>query len=488
MIPSPPALRLLRPLFIAMAIFDAAFLCFVALAAWNNRLAIDDFGYLAKRNEFGTWGGAVWFYTHWTGRFAASLLIGGTGGVTAESGGHLTGYTLAMFVFIIAGLSFLLLRIGGRFKVALSTTASLVVGTFVCALLVLGTRSVGDVWFWLAGSATYIWPFGLLFFALGLLMPAQPGRGAIAGASVLLLFIPLFNDSLALLILPALTWRLGKDVWFGTAAVPPLRRLFTSPVFVPFLCCGAAWLVCSLAPGQKIRVVATGGLHFAGAPKMFLLSLVRGGGYLLLKHGHAFLLSLLVGWAVGSVERKQANSIALVRPLAGRRLRNLLLVILTVALLTFSPSILAYGFVIDRVYIYLTIALVVASFIGGATLAQTDVYPVAPRRAVFVATVATLIGATLLWGYDVFAGKTMTAYARAYDVRFASLQQLRTAPPAALPAAGEPVNLVPLPSSGPLYNAEILHNPHHWINTALQEGLQLPRPVRLAGEGVDAFR
>ncbi len=494
------AKTLLAPLFVAFAVFDVVFLCSIVVSALHNRLAIDDFGYLAKRNEFGVLGGASWFWNHWTGRFAASTVIGGVGGMALPRSGSLAAYTLATFTLVISSLSFLFATSWRRvFKdEPLGNVRALVAGVFGCALLYLGTRNVGEVWFWLAGSATYALPLALLFAGLACLIASKPATPFLLFASLLFGLIPFFNDSLAVIVLPFLFGHLVKTVFFTSD--DPLQkkalvgRITSAKAWGPLVCCFVAWLLCSLAPGQKERVAAMGGLHWDGAFRVLFLLTVRGTGFLLIRNGHAFLLSFAVGAAFGNAASHYTGASILSPlswPVAARQIQKMLAFAFAVTLLTLFPPAVAYGLAVDRVYIYMTVAFVAVSFCGGATLARLAtpgrIRYFTPRQISIFAPVAVGVGALLMTRYTLISFQQERAYAHAYDRRHTLLRAIASGE-AKPPSTGAVLNLDPLPSSGPLYTAEILHNQKHWINIAVKEAYGLPQEVRLAGEGIDAPR
>jgi len=484
---TPFAASAIRPAFLRRAsvlviVFNLLFVTLIVLTAWNNRLAADDFTELAKYNEFGLLGAIRWFWHNWTGRWAGLLIICATAGLVQRHG-SLFLYTLFTFAATAAALWFLAQALlWRRSSLRLTPLAGLNTGIFLAALLFFATRNVGEVWFWLAGSACYLWPLVMLFIGIALLVPERPRVGAVVGASVVFGLIPGFNDSLALLVLPALALLLVAPISTPAARISrpdfagKWRRIVTHKAFWPLVVCALSWLVTLAAPGNQARAETMGGLHWGRAVFMTAKLVVRGGGYLLLLHGHWLLLATVAGWVLGTV--LPLRGVRRDRRRTLQTVRNLALFVAGATLLTVFPPALAYGHAVDRVYIHMTVALVGASLALGYTLARSRLASAVPLR---VQTSMTLTG--LLLGLVLCTRALLVEvpearnYARAWDARYRLLREQRQA---AMPASAPRERILePLPRPGTLHTAEITQNKDHWRNQTLRQALHLPFDVRI---------
>src|SRR5207253_11245863 len=98
-------------------------------------------------------------------------------------------------------------------NVRLPAALELNLALYLSGLLFFSTFERGEVWFWLSGSATYLWPLALALLGAGFLLARRPSAWTVAAGSVALALTAGFNESPALLIVTALAAGLCAALW-----------------------------------------------------------------------------------------------------------------------------------------------------------------------------------------------------------------------------------------------------------------------------------
>jgi hypothetical protein len=361
-----------------------------------------------------------------------------------------------------------------------SPTTLLQVAAALSGVLFFVGNDTQELWLWLTGSATYLWPVTLLFCTLALLLGDPPSPLAIGSACLMCIIIAGCNETITFLLVLFLVYGLIRKGHMGIRIDPRiLLWLLTATL--------ASFLVLTLAPGHEIRQESIGASFDATRTLAILIrSCAWTLRFYLLWGGRA--LSLLfagsVGYAIGRAYLSRIDSetfSAWVKrgalPAAGIGF------LLTVA--TILPSVAvnqdyAPLRVCLPIAIYLTgLAFVVGLGAGRRTSAVGEELALGRwsiAKAILISSVLLAMGVwpilyTLLPGYPV-----ARKYAEGYDRRYQFLKRY-----SGTTGCGEIV-LDPLPDSGLLRSAEITTHTLQWKNREVREGMNLPCGVRLKGD------
>lgn len=127
-----------------------------------NRFADDDFGYLGAGLANNFWHSQVSTYLTWTGRFTSTFILSLSGIFEGRQGNPIV-YSLITFLFLLLAFVVFYSRLLGlkvwNIRVILFSCVSFI------ALYIL-TPNKAESWYWMTGSATYLWP--IIFLALGI--------------------------------------------------------------------------------------------------------------------------------------------------------------------------------------------------------------------------------------------------------------------------------------------------------------------------------
>jgi hypothetical protein len=230
----------------------AACLALVSLAAYAapalySRYMADDYCTAATLLDEGLWGSQVYWYTHWSGRYAFTLAI---------SLVHVLGpafvpiLIVAILLLWLAGVAWLI-RTWARTGWSL---AALLAACLLLAALGVAPNLYQSI-YWITGALTYVFPLilwcGMLAILIGAGRKDVPASAAAALGYGALSFIAAgFSEVVAVSQLALLALIGGAAVWHGGADV---RRRVAGLLLAGLAGTALALAVIALAPGNAIR-------------------------------------------------------------------------------------------------------------------------------------------------------------------------------------------------------------------------------------------
>jgi hypothetical protein len=235
--------RLLNFTLIANSLLFVILYCTLS---FNDRLVSDDFYYLYLKNHFGAWGGMLFQYKNWSGRWTAHWIACSLLSFSKNS------FFLPLLNLTTLGCLFLVIRSSlKKIFAALNIPADIMLPGFSLLLITaffFATFSIGESWFWYIIVITYMWSLIAFLFLLNFIFDA--GRNyrwilAIPAA----IFIGGASESFALVFIVLL---------FIIVFIKRKREsIFSKKIFLKamilLVVLAGSFFVSWLAPGTEIR-------------------------------------------------------------------------------------------------------------------------------------------------------------------------------------------------------------------------------------------
>jgi hypothetical protein len=474
--PAPDVSRWIRwAALLPMVAFAALVSILLLLPAPSNRMAIDDFCYAADWREHGLWGMQVYFWRAWTGRVFATWLITLVS-YLAHKRGLLAAYSLITFA-ALSGASILATQRWLR----VPWTVAIAVGSFLVSLLFVLTPDPPQSWYWLAGSASYLWP--IILAAVTLYLARDPLIGARwrvrarqAALGLAAFCATAGNETFGLLFLLTAALGLAAALWTrARRSGRDVMTLLTSPRGIVFAASAAAFLLMFLAPGNAQRRSQLHPVTFleavsiaaAQAPQLYF-DFARAHDALLCSA--VALLTFTTAWFGADAEGEAAPLESIGK-----------LILLTLLLLASSvfyglPAAVSMA-MLPPTRSHITIAFIALCGVAAAArllapLVRGPSRSVIPGALVGAAAVVVLFFALQQIARMHAFATVPRVYAAAYDENFARLRAARLSPPSSA------LLLSSLPDSSPLYSAQVSNDPADWVNRCVSRFFQLPGGVR----------
>jgi hypothetical protein len=429
--------------------------------ATYNRLAADDFCY-PKGGDIGLWQLQIDWWRNWSGRHFATLLITIVPNLSRESG------SLALYSMISFGLVLVSFFLCAR-QLRLSVFASCVLGMLCFGTLFLATPNQAESWYWLAGSASYLWPLLLTNGCLYLGLRKQHTQRTYLAGGLLACWATAGNETYGLLFCLVLwgmalatIWSLYRQTSDETLFVRCQRH--SSLRYLILLGCtsGLSFLLMYLSPGNAVRQSRLPSQHS-------LLSMWPE----VLSSGPTTLLSIgETHWRLFAILMVLSFCLTRSTPLFASRtwkqmamhLAGSAVLLVGLSVLFMFPSYYVSGTpqpmrsVITMVYM-----LVIASILLGLFL--RDSLPKRLPTTEWLAIAACLLALQSLHSYqhlnwNAVEGRIQQArrYANAYDTWYQTLRKQRGA---------KVLRYRDLPGAGVLYATRFQTDPAHWSNKCI---------------------
>lgn len=151
-------------LFLLMSINAIAFVVIFLLVAYQYRLAWDDYHYAAMVRELGVWDAMKYYYNNWSPRWS-SILVVNSFLTHAKNQSVLFLFHLCSLTFGVLAVSSFTASLKRKLQLPITKPQTVLIGTYVLAIVFYSSFSKADTWFWLTASPMYLW--GVLASVLG---------------------------------------------------------------------------------------------------------------------------------------------------------------------------------------------------------------------------------------------------------------------------------------------------------------------------------
>jgi hypothetical protein len=405
----------------------------------SNRLAVDDFCYGSFTYSHGFWGAQINTWESWTGRFLATFLQIFVS-MAAKGNGHLLTYTLFMIGSLLVGLFCLFMILTKK-----DIFQSLWITFLSAGSLYLITPNIGESFYWLSGSATYLWPLILLIFLIFFLLRKNQTKIILITEFLLAFGLAGGNETLTFLLclvfLFLAFYKKTKSIYMAGGGLV------------------IGFLIMYFAPGNSIRGTIFNGMSWpVVAVKMWKI-----GGWLFLKH-YFFNIHIWQFIIIYFVACLYLFSLKPLKVSLKNAVYSLIIFILFIGVYVL-PSLHVMGTLPpDRSDITLMFMLLTETLILAAAITTNWNFTKNPKFwsfFIFISLLAGLFGIYFSTKIELAQNYLIPkTYAGQYDIIYNDLKlddvhQSKT------------VILPPLPISQPLHSASLSSDPKNWINVCL---------------------
>jgi len=457
---------------IFLLLSNALFVALYVVLCFNNRLAADDFHFLANVNEHGVIQGTIVEYAEWSSRWLSVLLNHFVLFLY-----HKTHLVLALFglfnlFFFVSVVWFAMRTLVFKHAVlqkAIDDWGSPVkrnwwllnYSVFIVGAIFIATVKINETWFWLCASTTYLWSNILLILGMICLFYPSKNIGIALLGSFSFFYLGGSSGPLALLAMLFLGGCILGALLF-IKRLPFLNSLLFKRSILFFVFCMLSFLVLYFAEGNHIREQFFQKISLGHS----LLLNVKMSGIIFLKR-LPFFLPLLVVWCIpvirlgGCIRQEGQRKRWKAKVLYASVLYVAIVYLFQLPITYKTQDVAAYRALFFVTIISLGYVCFLYFVIGNYLLPKSY----SNRYLLLLA----YLSSSLIFGYELARQyRISTNYAKAYDQRMALIKAHDKTTVLALP---------PLPESGMLYSAEISQDTAFFSNQHLKKGLQLNHDV-----------
>lgn len=434
---------------------NLTFLALFALLSYCNRWAADDYHFLANVKQHGIWDGMLVEYASWSSRYASVLVNHSVQALQMNGLPALPLFNMLSLVLMIGAVYSLMQRALERDLSLIPHSAwlRLHLSMLITSCLFILSMNIGETWFWLCASATYLWSLIGLLYLINYLLHPQPSWLIVTLALLGAIYLGGSAGPLALLSLLGL----GLLVFIrmiGRIQIP-LGRLLSAVALM-----GTAFLLLYLAPGNDVR---SDFFEDIGLLESFMLNFKMCAIIIIRNKAHLAMMTLGV-FVYIFYNRPGQQTRAVIW-------RYLMLSIAAIFLYQWSITYMTQDIAAHRAQLPVSLIILLA-----AIFAFYPVYRIFDKQARVIAHLTVILIPLSFSVYHLSQASKYIDYAQAHDERTRYLLE-------------EPLlidgkaYLKPLPDSGLLPSAEISPSAIHFRNEHLKAGLGLDyTPVLLIAD------
>jgi len=429
-----------------IAIQAILFPIFLLVTFYFNRFAADDYFFIGELRNNSIQDVYLSLYNNWSGRWSSNLVV-----VYLFKFNQLP-FFLPIYNFISVGLLYLsifrlLTSINNYYELNLTKKTLFIYTSITASVLFFCTISASDTWLWCTSSTAYLSSTFALFFGIAIFLKKNKSISDYIISILSIIFIGGTQEPLVIFILLFLFYLLFK------------KKKITLPVIGILILC-SSFLINFLSPGSHNRDEATPSLDF--------INLILYTGYSSLKFlfftiYKTFIPALFLGIPFYFLGKKTTKIFSKNFNPTKSLLQNLGFIAAAVIL---NQLIVVYalgGLAPDRAgitsSIIITILLIRFLYLLG-NFHKEKQYLLKP---------ILLLNVIGLICFNIYFGIIHFNYATAVDKRIETI----------LFSKSDMIKVIPLPSSGYIYNSEITTNPEYFLNQHLKSGLGIENDIVL---------
>jgi hypothetical protein len=219
------------------------------------RLSMDDFGYTASVFQQGFWGAQAYWYSAWSGRFFSTFLQTVFGRFSAPHG-ITTAYTLLTLMLLLLAFLFLFSAI---LKTRLLNPRIILLSALVFVVFYILTPDKMGSWYWLTGSASYLWPLICLLLVASQIFRPPYRISAFIICSVLTFLAAAGNETLSIML------NLGLAISLFLSLLGRFPHRLIKLLSVMLLASVLSFSLMYLAPGNVNRNSVSDNMNLMGS-------------------------------------------------------------------------------------------------------------------------------------------------------------------------------------------------------------------------------
>lgn len=444
------------------------FIVMFVILAVNNRIAHDDYYSIYIVNKFGIIDSVIFQYNNWCPRYF-SVFISFVVACLSHHKFVLMFYNISLLLLICVSVYFLV-RNGIGFienPVKVKRCRLLNISIFIVSAIFYSSIKIGETWFWLASSSTYLLSIIVLLLAVAFIINGKTNTTSYIIVIFSSLFIGGSNGSLSLFILLFQLIIIGlllKNKYGNATKKSYNKDYLLNKIGISFISCLLAFIVLYLGPGNKVRESCFDSI---GIFESVLLNFKTTGMIIFLRLPHIaiylVIFSIPVYWI--GMQKKEVISM---RVFLKKLVLSTLFLGISIFLFQLPITYKTQDIAADRALFPLSIILLLYSFYLSYNLARTKMLL---EGVVFRIILTSLLIITSLNIKNLIVQNKITkAYSVAYDNRINILKES---------TFRETIVLEPLPNSGFLYSAEISSDTKHFNNQHLKQGLCIESEIKI---------
>ncbi len=447
-----------------IAFSNILFVGLYCILAIHNRYAKDDFFYWDSVQNNGVLQTVAFQYNHWCSRFfsvAINCFILSISPFQFKT----PIYSICILALFVLANYCVIRAIANKKNVVLTPFEALNFSIFLCICFFFGAFHIGETWFWLASSTTYLLSTIMSLFLLPLLMKQNPTKKEMFIVIILSLYIGGANEMLSFVLMLIMSTIALTNVFksnlliFIRLSKPQLNLLYWSIISMLFT---LAFVYFS--PGVKLRST-----FFEEISVLEAIIINFKMSYRVLKKTVLYVLPALLIFSIPVVYLIHIKFTPQIKS-----------PFLTMLFSSLSGLIFIYIFQLPITYKTVDLAanrtlypLTIIFFVLGV------IFLIAFFQIVSSSSLSKNLALLSLWGivcfnlYQVQNQYRLTKkYSKAYDERMILLKNLSN-------KNMDEIYLNPLPNSGWLFSAEIDPNGHHFVNYHLMNALGITTTLKL---------
>lgn len=449
-----------------IALSNLIFLILIGTLFYFNRIAIDDFYFLANVKEYGIIQGTIVEHSSWSGRWISVLL----------NQFVLSFYHFKHFLFVY-GISALFLFIYAVRRVIhnlnsvfnwwnLNFWIELNISIFIISAFFYSSIKIDETWFWLCASCTYL--MSMVMFFLGASTIISPQKGILNTVICILSFTYIGGscEPFALMVL-ILLLIFGLANYFELIVFNSIKPFLSKRFSIAFICCLTSFVILYIADGNRVREQF---FEERSIWKAFVLNIKTTGMIIILRLPLIIpfiILFSIPAYYLGYLK----SSTTIVKNVI--RLRITFIILLYFSLLYIYQLPVTYvtqDIAAYRALFPVTLYSLLAGFgiFYNLGLAKKNYFSITRFVVLFSLIIVCCVNIYTL----TFQLRTLPKYAESYDKRIDYL--LKNVQKDGL------ITVEPLLYSGLLYSAEISTDSLYFANKHLQKGLGIKSSVVLS--------
>lgn len=455
-----------------IVISNSLFLLLYFSLGYHNRLAIDDFHFLANVKEFGILNGTIEEYNSWSSRWVSVLLNHFVLFMNEKWKWTLFTFSLLNLTFFVITIQFLTKKIlncfffGRKLNIGLANKNTWIrfnISLFLVSLLFITTFSIAETWFWLCSTTTYLWSNIMFFLGLACLLGQKKQIKSSVIGGISFIYVGGSSGPLALISI---------FILFSFLIISTLDKLpnniskksFNLKTTLYLCCCLFSFLILYFSKGNTIR------LHSFEEISIFysiILNFKMVGIILLKQLPFTILLSSYLCLPIGALLKVDSDKIKinLKRDLLLTTLTYVIILFLYQLSITYKTSDIGANRALFFVSLLSTFFILIVYFLLLNTVKITY------KRLKFI-TILPLLSSILIFGILFFKQQPLLSnYSHSYDQRIHFLNNVEN--------RNKTLELSPLSPSGLLFSAEISTDTSHFSNQHMKKGLGLNFTIAL---------
>jgi hypothetical protein len=446
-----------------IAFSNIIFIILYSILSYYNRIAVDDFYFLAFLKEHGILGGAIVTYNTWSGRWVSSLL----------NAFVISFYPFKYFLFVYGLLVFALFIYSVKRCIHnlkkifrwdnINFWKELHIAIFIVSAFFYSTIKIDETWFWLCSTCVFLLSMILFFLGTSALIAI---KGGVFNTLLIMISFTLIGGSSEPFALTVLLLLLlfGLANFFDMINFNLPQTFLNKRFYIAFICCLTSFVFLYSAEGNRVRESFFAEISIWYS---FFLNIKTTGMIIVLRL--PLIIPFVILFSIPAYYLGYLNSTENIN-------KKIIKLRIAFIMILYFASIYIYQlpitYITQDIGAYRTLfPITFFSLLAGfGIFYNLGLGGLGKSSRVHSIVLFSLIAVCCLNTYSLISQLIiLPKYAEAYDKRIVYLNKNK--------ANINPIIIEPLPESGLLYSAEISTDSSYFTNQHLKKGLGLKSVV-----------